>query len=66
MLTNLSTSIIGQKPVDTIFFSSYVEKFHEFSYARGALSRSIFYQNDMIHVKLDPKSVDISFLNEKA
>jgi hypothetical protein len=26
----------------------------------------IFYQNDSIHVKLDPKSADISFLNDKA
>jgi len=31
MLTDLSTSTIGQKPVDTIFFSSYAKNFHKFS-----------------------------------
>jgi len=38
----LSTSGIGQKPVDTIFLSSYIKNFHKLSSARGTLSRSNF------------------------
>jgi hypothetical protein len=54
------TLTIGQKPVDTIFLSSYATRLHNFKVLAALYQGAIFYQNDIKHVNPDSKRADIS------